>query len=179
MLLHTLKDDRVGQHIPTLHLISELTIASVTFTTFNLGGHVWTRGVWKNYHPAINGIVFLVDWADHERLLESKESDTLMTNETIANVPVLIVGNKINRPEAIREVRIGVWFKWSDNGKGQCISERTECPALISFPVQCAHEARLRRRLLLDGTVYWLTPTCIRSRSRHSSLFKDSIAEHT
>lgn len=35
------------------------------------------------------------------RLLESKAPDTLMTDETIANVPVLIVGNKINRPEAI------------------------------------------------------------------------------
>ncbi|OBS83194.1 hypothetical protein A6R68_22806 [Neotoma lepida] len=51
-LLHMLKDDRLGQHVPTLHP---------------------TRRVWKNYLPAINGIVFLVDCADHERLLESKE----------------------------------------------------------------------------------------------------------
>ncbi|XP_049996783.1 small COPII coat GTPase SAR1A isoform X2 [Alexandromys fortis] len=85
-LLHMLKDDRLGQHVPTLHP---------------------TRRVWKNYLPAINGIVFLVDCADHSRLVESKiELNALMTDETISNVPILILGNKIDRTDAISEEKL-------------------------------------------------------------------------
>uniref|UniRef100_A0A8C5QIM5 small monomeric GTPase n=1 Tax=Leptobrachium leishanense TaxID=445787 RepID=A0A8C5QIM5_9ANUR len=107
-LLQMLKDGRMGQYVPTLHPTSEeLTIAGMTFTTFDLGGHTQARRVWKNYLPAINAIVFLIDCADHARLTEAKsELDALMTDESISSVPILLLGNKIDRPEAISEERL-------------------------------------------------------------------------
>uniref|UniRef100_A0A8C6W6C1 small monomeric GTPase n=1 Tax=Nannospalax galili TaxID=1026970 RepID=A0A8C6W6C1_NANGA len=61
ILLHMLKDDRL-----------ELMIAGMTFTTFDLGGQEQSYQLWKNHLPAINGIVFLVECADHSCLMESK-----------------------------------------------------------------------------------------------------------
>ncbi|XP_065891067.1 small COPII coat GTPase SAR1-like [Dysidea avara] len=121
-LLHVLKDDRMGQHFPTTHPTKEeLTMGGISFTTYDLGGHDTARRVWKDYFPAVDAIVFLIDVFDRDRFEESrKELDSLLSDEQIALAPILVLGNKIDKPGAAseEEIRHVLGLHGQTTGKG-------------------------------------------------------------
>eukprot|EP01098_Paradermamoeba_levis_P000215 TRINITY_DN1022_c0_g1_i1.p1 TRINITY_DN1022_c0_g1~~TRINITY_DN1022_c0_g1_i1.p1 ORF type:complete len:199 (+),score=40.78 TRINITY_DN1022_c0_g1_i1:151-747(+) len=57
----------------------------------------------QQFHD-FSGIVFMVDCSDVERFPEAKqELDSLLEVESLANIPVVVLGNKIDRPQAVSE----------------------------------------------------------------------------
>ena len=107
-LLHMLKNDRMTQTAPTIHPHSEeLKMGNIRFNTFDLGGHETARKIWKDYFPAVDGILFLVDSADLKRFQEAKEElDSVLKTPELENIPIAILGNKIDKNGAASEEEI-------------------------------------------------------------------------
>ena len=107
-LLHTLRDGKVIVHEPTRHpQADELVIGNIRFKTHDLGGHAAARRLWKQYFTGIDGVVFLVDTTDHARIKEAgEELSALLMEESLAKVPFLILGNKIDAPGACNEAML-------------------------------------------------------------------------
>ncbi|KAF6029802.1 hypothetical protein EB796_011900 [Bugula neritina] len=79
-------------------------MGKLTFTAFDLGGHDQARRVWNQYFPAVDSVVFVVDAAD--RKVMSKvvyELDKLLNDEQISHCPILVLGNKKDRLDAMGE----------------------------------------------------------------------------
>ena len=102
-LLHVLKTDRVTQTRPTIHPHSEeLKMGNLVLNTFDLGGHETARKIWKDYFPAVNAILFLVDSVDVNRFPEAyKELVNILETPELVNIPIAILGNKIDMAGAV------------------------------------------------------------------------------
>ena len=114
-ILFQLKMGVVVKTIPTIGFNAEtLDLKGANFTIWDVGGNDKMRILWKNYFEGAEGLIFVVDSNDRDRLEESAEElKKLLKEEQLKDCPVLIFANKqdlnnaLNTKEIKKHLNIG------------------------------------------------------------------------
>ena len=88
------------------------------FTVWDVGGQEKLRPLWRSYIRHTDAIIFVLDSTDSERFEEAKLelSNLLRCPDMPTTVPVLLLANKQDLPEAIAECDIERALGTSDLG---------------------------------------------------------------
>lgn len=107
-LLCRLKGDTLKALAPTqFPHAEEVLVGTVSFTAFDVGGHLIARKVWKDYFPSASCVIFIVDATERERFAEAKqELDGLLSTPELQDLPFVILGNKIDMGRAASEAEL-------------------------------------------------------------------------
>ena len=102
-ILYKLKLGDTVSTIPTIGFnVDSVTYKKITFNVWDVGGQDKIRPLWKHYYVGANGLIFVVDCADWNRLDQAKEElHRIVTNWEMRHVIILIFANKQDLPDAI------------------------------------------------------------------------------
>ena len=95
-ILYKLKLNETVNTIPTIGFnVETLNYKNLTFNCWDIGGQWKLRGLWQHYFDNNQGLIFVIDSNDAERISEAKESlDMVINDESLKGVPVMIYANK-------------------------------------------------------------------------------------
>ena len=123
-ILYMLKLGEVVQTIPTIGFNVETVVNNnVIFQVWDTGHNRNTARLVEHYYPNTQGIIFVVDCCDRDRLPEAKEvMERILANEHLQAIPLLVLANKQDLNEAVEPMelvgRLGL-DKYAEEGHPQ------------------------------------------------------------
>lgn len=107
-LLYRLKLREFVDTIPTKGFNMErLKLSGCPYQVWDVGGHEKLRPLWKSYTRRTDGLVFVVDAADPERMEEARlELHRIARSQENQGVPILVLANKQDLPGAMTAIQV-------------------------------------------------------------------------
>ncbi|XP_022315496.2 uncharacterized protein LOC111119543 [Crassostrea virginica] len=108
-ILYKIKLNEVVSTIPTIGFNVETVspVKGVSFTVWDVGGQGHFRSLWKHYYQNTEGLVYVVDSNDRERILESREElFGILQNDEMRGVPVVVIANKQDLSNALSTSKV-------------------------------------------------------------------------
>ena len=139
-VLYRLKFDQYVNTVPTVGFNCEKVKGTqgkakgVSFTIWDVGGQDKVRPLWRSYTRQTDGIVFVLDAVDVERMEEARvELLRTARSSDISGVPILVLANKQDLPGARSAQEVAfinhssnsprfTFSNWSSNSPSTCSS---------------------------------------------------------
>merc|ERR1712124_44625 len=107
-VLYKLKLGEVVTTIPTIGFnVETVEYKNISFTVWDVGGQDKIRPLWRHYYQNTQGLIFVIDSNDRDRIEDAREELTKMLNEEEMRDAVLLVfANKQDLPNAMTAAEI-------------------------------------------------------------------------
>lgn len=107
-VLYKLKLDQPISAIPTVGFnVETVTFKNVKFGIWDVGGQDKIRPLWRHYYTGTQGLIFVIDSSDKDRIEEAKqELYRIAMDRGMSEVPMLIFANKQDMPNAMKPQEI-------------------------------------------------------------------------
>ena len=95
-ILYQLKMGETVKTIPTIGFnVETLEYKNLNFTVWDVGGQDKIRVLWKHYYQNTDGLIFVVDSNDKDRVEDaSEELKKMLAEEELKDAAVLVMANK-------------------------------------------------------------------------------------
>jgi len=107
-ILYKLKLGEIVTTIPTIGFnVETVEYKNISFTVWDVGGQDKIRPLWRHYFQNTQGLIFVVDSNDRDRVGEAREELHRMLNEDeLRDATLLVFANKQDLPQAMNAAEI-------------------------------------------------------------------------
>jgi small GTP-binding protein len=108
-IINIFAKQKLTRTIPTVGInLEHLSFTEIKFDILDMGGQKNFRLLWVDYLNTVDIAIYVIDASDHERLDESlQEFQKMLVLTEEADIPILILVNKIDLPETMSALDIG------------------------------------------------------------------------
>ena len=109
-ILYKLKLGEIVTTIPTIGFnVETVEYKNISFTVWDVGGQDKIRPLWRHYYQNTQGLIFVVDSNDRDRVDDAKEELHRMLNEDeLRDAVVLVFANKQDLPQAMPAAEVSI-----------------------------------------------------------------------
>ncbi|CAB4059820.1 ARF4 [Lepeophtheirus salmonis] len=107
-ILYKLKLGEIVTTIPTIGFnVETVEYKNICFTVWDVGGQDKIRPLWRHYFQNTQGIIFVVDSNDRERIFEAREElQKMLQEDELRDAHLLVFANKQDLPEAMNAAEL-------------------------------------------------------------------------